>query len=78
MDWVTVDYTHENMVNPLSANITKWWNTLKQFVVFDHFVGLALKGLKLASLMILNAWGLGNISFSFATPKKVIGFASFF
>ena len=41
-------------VNPLSANPTKWSNTLKQFVgnlptnclsVFDHFVGLALKGL---------------------------------
>ena len=40
--------------NPLSANPTKWSNTLKQFVgklptnclsVFDHFVGLALKGL---------------------------------
>ena len=39
--------------NPLSANITKWSNTLKQFVpklpsslsVSDHFVGLALKGL---------------------------------
>ena len=39
----------------LSANFTKWSNTLKQFVgklstnslsVFDHFVGLALKGLK--------------------------------
>ena len=38
--------------NPLSANFTKWSNTLKQFVaklptnclsVFDHFVGLALK-----------------------------------
>ena len=42
-------------VNPLSANPTKWSNTLKQFVgklptnclsVFDHFVELALKGLK--------------------------------
>ena len=41
-------------LNPLSANPTKWSNTLKQFVgnmptnclsVFDHFVGLALKGL---------------------------------
>ena len=41
--------------NPLSAKITKWSNTLKQFVaklptnclsVFDHFVGLALKGFK--------------------------------
>ena len=41
-------------LNPLSANPTKWSNRLKQFVgnlltnclsVFDHFVGLALKGL---------------------------------
>ena len=39
---------------PLSANFTKWSNTLKKFVsnlptnclnVFGHFVGLALKGL---------------------------------
>ena len=43
------------LFNPLSANPTKWSNTLKQFVgklptnglsVFDHFVGLALKGLR--------------------------------
>ena len=42
-------------VNSLSANPTKWSNTLKQFVgnlptnclkVFDHFLGLALKGSK--------------------------------
>ena len=42
--------------NPLSAILTKWSETLKQFVgklptnclsVFDHFVGLALKGLKM-------------------------------
>ena len=41
--------------NRLSANPTKWSNTLKQFVgkvptnclsVFDHFVILALKGLR--------------------------------
>ena len=41
--------------NHLSANPTKWSNTLKQFFgklptnclsVFDHFVRLALKGLK--------------------------------
>ena len=41
--------------NPLSANPTKWSNTLKQIIgklpknclsVFDHFVWLALKGLK--------------------------------
>ena len=31
-------------IKPLSANPTKWSNTLKQFIVFDHFVGLALKG----------------------------------
>ena len=42
-------------INPLSANPTKWSNTLKQFVgklstkclsVCDHFVELALKELK--------------------------------
>ena len=42
------------IINPLSAKPTKWLNTLKQFVgnlptnclsLFDHFVGLALKGL---------------------------------
>ena len=41
--------------NPVSANPTKWSNTLKQFVtnlptnclsVFNHFVGLAFKVLK--------------------------------
>ena len=39
-------------LNPFSANPTKWLNTVKQFVgklptkcliVFDYFVGLALK-----------------------------------
>ena len=44
-----------NLLNPFSANFTKWSDTLKQFVgnlptnclsMFDHFVGLALKGLK--------------------------------
>ena len=43
-------------INPLSNNITKWSNTLTQFVgklptnclgVFDHFVGLALEELRL-------------------------------
>ena len=42
-------------LNPLSVNHTKWSNTPKQFVgnlpmiclsVFDHFVRLALKGLR--------------------------------
>ena len=47
--------------DPLSANIKKWSNTLKQFVdklvtnclsVFDHFAGLALKGLTLTLLYL--------------------------
>ena len=46
-------YLKDIFLNPLSANLTKWSNTLKQFVgssqrivsVVDHFVGLALKGL---------------------------------
>ena len=41
-------------LNPLSANPTKWSNTLKQFVgksrrivfsVLGHFVGMVLKGI---------------------------------
>ena len=43
----------DKQFNSLSAKPTKWLNTLKQFVlptnclsVFDHFVGLVLKGLK--------------------------------
>ena len=49
----------ESNVNPLSANSTKWSNTLKQSVrrlptnclsVFDHFMGLALKGLTNSNL----------------------------
>ena len=45
--------------NTLTANFTKWLNTLKQFVsnlptnclsVFDHFVGFALNGLTLVLL----------------------------
>ena len=48
-------YVISTSINSLSANPTKWSNTLKQFVgnlptnclsVFDHFVKLALKGLK--------------------------------
>ena len=44
-------YSYFNFLNHLSANPTKWSNTLKQFVgnsecVFDHFVGLALQGLQ--------------------------------
>ena len=47
--------------NPLSANPTKWSNTLKQFVgvlsvfdhLFDHFVGLALKRFKFHDFLSL-------------------------
>ena len=46
-----------HLINPVSANMIKWSNTLKQLVgklptnclsVFEHFVGLALKGLRLS------------------------------
>ena len=49
-------------VNPLSANPEKWSNTLKQIVgnlpticlsVFEHFMNLALKGLKNRCLTFL-------------------------
>ena len=38
-------------MNPLSANPTKWSNTLKQLCeclnVFDHFVGMVFQGLRM-------------------------------
>ena len=49
-----------HFLHPLSANPTKWSNTLKLFVgnlptnwlsVFDHFVKLVLKGLNVLSLL---------------------------
>ena len=52
------------LFNPLSANPTKWSNTLKQFVgnlltnclsVFDHFTKLVLKGLKLLIEEVISA-----------------------
>ena len=51
----------DKTVNPLSAKLRKWPNTLKQFVgnlptnclsVFGHFVGLALKGSKMLKSLI--------------------------
>ena len=39
---------YDRNINPLSANSTKWSNTLNQFVgflsEFGHFVGWCLKG----------------------------------
>ena len=44
-----------NSLNPLSANPTKWSNTLRQFVGYcNNFVGLALKGLTLSCIMLKN------------------------
>ena len=57
-------------INSLNANFTKWSNTLKQFVgnlptnclsVLDHFVGLALKGLKQLLKVSLSGNILRNI-----------------
>ena len=53
---LNIIFPMEYNVNPLSVNFTKWSNTPKQFVgkllanclsVFDHFVVLTLKGLRL-------------------------------
>ena len=50
-----INKTHIPLINPLNVNPEKWSNTLKQIVgnlaticlsVFDHFMNLALKGLK--------------------------------
>ena len=39
--WIYRDHL---LVNALSANHTKWSNTLKQLSGFDRFVGLGLEG----------------------------------
>ena len=42
-------------VTVLSTNLTKWSSTLKQFVgssVFDHFVGLALKRVRIWKIIL--------------------------
>ena len=61
------------LIYPLSGNPTKWPNTLKQFVgklptnylsVFDHFVKLALKGLKKRVSMAYLIFAATHIAFS--------------
>ena len=54
-------FCKKDILNPLSANSTKWSNTLKQCAsatnclsVFDHFVKLALKGLKILQYLQQN------------------------
>ena len=53
----------ESTFKPLNAKFIKWPNTLKQFVgklptncfsVFDHFMGLALKGLSFPFSILVN------------------------
>ena len=57
------------MINPLSTNPTKWSSTLNQFIgnsrriflrVLDHFVGLALKALKVYIILTLSCIMLKN------------------
>ena len=68
-------------VNPLSVKITKWSNTLKQFVdklptnclsVFDHFVTLVLKGLKYIPCAGYAIRGISNIVFEKGTQYFTI------
>ena len=64
----------DQTINPLCINPTKWLNTLKQFVgnlptncfsVFDHFVKLALKGLKSDIRNIINIRSFITLIFFF-------------
>ena len=48
----------EEAINPLSADPTKWSNTLEQFV--GNFVKLALKGLMI-KMIRSNTWQLKNL-----------------
>ena len=61
-----------SLINPLSTKATKWSNTLKQFdgklptnclSVFDHFVGLVLKGLRRFTFIdaFLQDTGMANV-----------------
>ena len=57
--WNSVHGIVSRWVDVVSVNTTKWWNTLKQLVgnlstnclsVFEHFVGLTLKIVKIVKL----------------------------
>ena len=45
--------------NPLSANPAKWSNT------FDHFLGLALKGLRLTQIIARYLWKKNELPLEF-------------
>ena len=65
--------TRRFALNFLSANPTKWSNTLKQFVgklstnclsVIDHFVELALKGLNYLRYFLFQVWNMVQLEFT--------------
>ena len=67
-------------LNPLSTKLTKWPNTLKQFVgnlptnclsVFGHFMGLALKGL-IHQVWASTATVLGNMGNNPSDKNQVL------
>ena len=70
--------------NPLSANFTKWSNTLKQFgklttnclSVFGHFVRLPLKGLKVVPATFLLDCFISLKESTCETKKNVFYFTS--
>ena len=70
--------------NPLSANFTKWSNTLKQFgklttnclSVFGHFVRLPLKGLKVVPATFLLDCFISLKESTCETKKSVFYFTS--
>ena len=39
--------------NCLTANFTKWSNTVKHLTMFDHFVGLVLEGIKTFDILTI-------------------------
>ena len=58
MFYVTKNYHWS--INPLSGNSPKWSNSLKllptnYFSLFDHFVGLAIKGLRIGVFKTLSS-----------------------
>ena len=67
-----MDESYVFIFNPLSAKFIKWSNTLKQIVgklpticlsVFDHFSGLALKGLSNSYTLFVSCIWLRNALF---------------
>ena len=67
-------------INSLGGNPTKWSNTLKEFVgnlprnclsVFDHFVGLALNGLKRCMLSSYLSLDTNDSTSWQAEPKHI-------